>query len=522
MQKKIQLSVLPSQFGNRELLMKMAADEAGVDISVFSGFRLERKSVDARVRPVRFTLSLTVWWDEPEPAPELSVFQWDRVDNQPVVLIAGAGPAGYFAALRLIELGYKPVIIERGKEVSLRKKDVALLSRNAGLNPESNYCFGEGGAGTFSDGKLYTRSKKKGDYKRILEIFHLHGAAPEILYESHPHIGTDKLPEIIKSMRKTILDCGGEIHFESRLSELIITDGSFRGLRTAGGEVFQAKALILATGHSAGDVYEMMFRQGLLLEAKPFAMGVRVKHPQELIDEIQYHGDLSPDLPVASYALAEQIDHRGVYSFCMCPGGFIVPSSTMPDQTVVNGMSSSGRNTPFANSGIVVEIRLGDMGTDPANPLSGLKIQRDLEHLAFLNGGEGQVAPAQRLDDFVKGRLSGQLPPCSYIPGVVSSPVHFWLPSFIADRLRSGFLRFDQKMRGFLTAEALVTGVESRSSSPVRIPRDPETLQHVQVKGLFPCGEGSGYAGGITSSAVDGENCAAQAALYLSATQTGS
>ena len=514
----IQLTVLPKQACLEDLLKEIIANKINVPAKRISSIRIIRKSIDARSKvQVKVNLTVDVYTDKSQPESIVYPFRYQDTTNKKPVIIVGAGPAGLFAALRLIELGFKPIIFERGKEVSERKKDIAQLNRNNGLNTESNYCFGEGGAGTFSDGKLFTRSKKKGDCSRILLNFHQHGASDEILYEAHPHIGTDKLPEVIKNMRSTILKYGGEIHFETKVTKLIIENDSVKGVKTATGKETFADAVILSTGHSARDVYEMLQEQNIPLEAKGFAMGIRVEHPQALIDKIQYHAkERGEYLPAATYNLVTQVEGRGVYSFCMCPGGFIVPASTFEKETVVNGMSSSNRNSDFSNSGIVVEIRPEDL-TEYAQygVLAGMKFQQYFENLAYVNGGGRQTAPAQRLLDFVKGRLSVDLPPSSYLPGLIASPMHFWMPDFISKRLREGFKDFDKKMKGFLTNDALIVGVESRTSSPIRIPRDPETLQHISVSGLYPCGEGAGYAGGITSSAIDGENCAEKIAEYV-------
>ena len=512
MHEHIQLTVTPEVAEKPELLTKQVADKLEISPARITRLRTTKKSIDARSFQPKVNLTVEVYWDEPAPEREKPVFEYQSVEGKTPVLIIGAGPAGLFAALKLIESGLKPIILERGKEAHARKLDIAQLNRNKGIDAESNYCFGEGGAGTFSDGKLYTRSKKKGNTDRVFEIFHYHGATEEILYDAHPHIGSDKLPMVIQNISKTITSCGGEIHFEQKLSEILIENNQVAGCKTADGSVFEAKALILATGHSAHDIYEMLDRQGVALEAKGFAMGVRVEHPQALIDSIQYHcKERGPYLPAASYNLVDQVNERGVYSFCMCPGGHIVPAGSGLNEIVVNGMSASQRNSPFANSGIVVEIRPEDIPNEfkEYGVLAGLKFQQYVENLAYKNnGGLKQVAPAQRLGDFVKGKLSADLPACSYLPGLISSPLHFWLPDLISSRLREGFKKFDRKMHGFLTNDAVVVAVESRSSAAVRIPRDVETGQHPTVKGLFPAGEGSGYSGGITSSAVDGENAA--------------
>lgn len=514
----IQLTVLPKQACVENLLKEIVGEKIKVDPHKINTIQIVRKSIDARSKvQVKINLAVNVYTEKSTPEAVSYPFKYQEVTGKTEVIIVGAGPAGLFAALRLIELGIKPIIIERGKEVSERKKDIALLNQNKSLNSESNYCFGEGGAGTFSDGKLYTRLKKKKDCSRILLNFHQHGAQDSILFEAHPHIGTDKLPVIIKNMRETILRHGGEVHFETKMTSLIINDGKMEGVQLSDGKELHAQAVILATGHSARDVYEMLQDKGIAMEAKGFAMGVRVEHPQGLIDKIQYHASERGEyLPAASYSLVTQADGRGVYSFCMCPGGFIVPASTCEKETVVNGMSPANRNSKFANSAIVVEIQPEDLETyKDHGVMAGLRFQQEFEHLAFKNGGRNAIAPAQRLADFVKGKLSFDLPETSYLPGIVASPMHLWMPEFIGKRLREGFQDFDKKMKGFVTNDAIIIGVESRTSSPIRISRDEETLQHISIKGLYPCGEGAGYAGGITSSAMDGESCAEKIAEWL-------
>jgi hypothetical protein len=510
MGKQVQINLTPSAAADETTIKKIAASLAGIDLAAVSSLRVIKRSVDARKKNIRINLTVEVFSEKDSALPEIIPFNPVDVSLKQEVIIVGAGPAGLFAALRLIELGVRPVIIERGRDVSSRKKDIARISREQIVNPDSNYCFGEGGAGTYSDGKLYTRSKKRGDNTRILELLCLHGANENIMYEAHPHLGTDKLPRIITEIRKSILEAGGQFILEKKVIDFLINGDTINGVVTSDNVQFKSKYVILATGHSARDIYELCKIRGIELEMKPFAMGVRVEHPQELIDRIQYHGNLRGEfLPASSYYLAKQIDGRGVYSFCMCPGGFIVPSATAQEEVVVNGMSPSERNSPFANSGIVVEIKPEDLiKYSSSGEMAGLEFQKELEREAWKNGGHTQRAPAQRLADFVSGDSSGSLPKVSYFPGVTSSPLHSWMPKAIGRRLRDGFRLFGQLMNGYLTNDAVVLGVESRTSSPVRIPRDPEKLHHIRISGLYPCGEGSGYSGGIVSSAVDGMRAA--------------
>jgi len=507
----ISLQVPPATSHNEFKLKQIVSEKLGIAPRHVHALRIVKRSIDARSRSVKFNIEVLCACNETQklPQPQLH-FDKKNVANAPAVHIVGAGPAGLFAALQLIERGLKPVIFERGKNVSERKRDLALLNKNEVLNPNSNYCFGEGGAGAFSDGKLFTRSKKKGNNRRVLELLVLHGASPEILIDAHPHLGSDKLPAIITNIRNTILECGGEVHFNTKVEDFIISNKRIQALQTSQG-VVDVQNLILASGHSARDVYYKLHERGVELQAKPCAMGVRAEHPQEFIDEVQYHKAPMDFLPAATYSLVHQAQGRGVYSFCMCPGGIIVPSASDFEQTVVNGMSNSQRNSPFANSGVVVELRVEDFAEfSEHGVLAGLRFQEHLEKLAYLNGGKQQIAPAQRICDFVKGKISGDLPGTSYIPGVVNSPLHFWLPPTISTRLQEAFKAFDKKLRGYASfhSDGLIVGVETRTSSPLRIPRNAETLRHEHIENLFPCGEGAGYSGGIVSSAVDGMLCA--------------
>ena len=515
---EINLVLPPKEAATPKAYIALAARKLGIREDQVALARIIRRSIDARSRSIKVNLGLQLYIDH-ESLPVPIRFDYPDVSGSQPVIVVGAGPAGLFAALRLIEKGIKPVILERGKDVSTRKRDIALINRNGEVNPDSNYAFGEGGAGAYSDGKLFTRSKKRGDYRKALEVLRFHGADESILYDAHPHIGTDKLPRIIANIRETIRSCGGEVHFETRVADFILRDHTVRGIVDQHGNHIEGMAVILATGHSARDIYKTLARNGIALEAKSFAMGVRVEHPQQLIDSIQYHmPERGEYLPAASYSLVNQVGGRGVYSFCMCPGGFIVPALTESGEAVVNGMSPSGRNSVYANSGIVTEVRMEDYAhlMPEYGVLAGLHFQEQFERTAFANGGGRQIVPGQRLADFVAGKNSKSLPKTSYHPGCIASDMSGWMPQFIGDALRGGFDSFGRKMRGFVTNEAMILGVESRTSSPVRIPRDPDTLMHPQIKGLYPCAEGAGYAGGIVSAAIDGERCAERCSDYCS------
>ncbi len=504
MERFFDLILNPDQFHDRQFVLNEISGKSGIKTSDIKDFRILRKSIDAR-KNVKFNVRIEIILHGETFKPIFDNYIFENVENSKNIIIVGAGPAGYFAALECILHGLKPIVLERGKPVEERKKDIALLNRNISINTESNYAFGEGGAGTYSDGKLYTRSKKRGDVNKVLSLLVQFGANPEILIDTHPHIGTDKLPQIIKNIRNQILSCGGEIHFNTKVTEIVTEDNEVKGVICSDGRFFESDNIILATGHSARDVYYFLAKQGINMSNKGFAMGVRVEHPQELINKIQYRKDYkNPHLPAASYSIAVQIENRGVYSFCMCPGGTIVNSSTENRELVVNGMSNSKRNSPYANSGIVVEIRPEDYIKLYGNELfAGLNMQMEFEKSAYFNAGGGFRAPAQRLQDFVNGKLSSALPKSSYHPGLVSSPLHFWMPEFISSRLRKSFVEFNKKMKNFISNDAIVVGVESRTSSPIQISRN-ENFESSSVKGLFPCGEGAGYAGGIVSSAIDG------------------
>ncbi|MBT3587647.1 MAG: FAD-binding protein [Flavobacteriaceae bacterium] len=509
--KEIQLRVTVSEEKQEGILIKKAARSLKIDGKSITGIKVLRKSIDARKNPIIFNYKISVYLKEKMPEVTNYSFLYKDVSKAKEIHIVGFGPAGMYAALRCIELGFKPIILERGKDVQDRRRDLKAINQDHIVNEDSNYCFGEGGAGTYSDGKLYTRSLKRGDVRRIFENLVYHGATEQILVDAHPHIGTNKLPKVVKSIRETILKYGGEVHFKTRVTDFVIEDNKLKAIQLNDFTEMTVKKVILATGHSARDIYYLLATKKIALEAKSFAMGVRVEHPQHIIDSIQYHCEGKRDelLPAAAYSLVQQVKKRGVYSFCMCPGGFIVPAATAQGELVVNGMSPSKRNNLYANSGIVVEINVHQdiPKYDHFGALKGLEYQKNLEKLAFTAGGRTQTAPAQRLTDFVDGKLSNTLNDCSYQPGLKSAPLHSLLPKIIGGRLRTGLKEFGKKMNGYYTEEANVIGVESRTSSPVSIPRK-ENLEHTEIEGLYPCGEGGGYAGGIVSAAMDGERCA--------------
>jgi len=507
-----QIRVVPEVAAQEDRLKAYLADEQGFDVRTIYGVRILKRSIDARQRQIFVNLKVRVYINEQPHDDEYVKTDYPNVEGKPQVIVVGAGPGGLFAALRLIELGLRPIVLERGKNVHDRKKDLALITKTQKVDAESNYCFGEGGAGAYSDGKLYTRSKKRGNTDKILNVFCQHGASTAILADAHPHIGTDRLPKVIEAMRNTIIRCGGEVHFQTKMTQLIldgdtivgcVADKEYRG------------PVILATGHSARDVYRYLAEAKIEIEAKGIAVGVRLEHPSQLIDQIQYHNKQGRGrwLPAAEYSMVTQIDGRGVYSFCMCPGGFVIPAATDKEQIVVNGMSPASRGTQWSNSGMVVEVRPEDVEGDDS--LKVMRFQEELEKLCWQQGNMRQTAPSQRMADFVNNRLSYDLPKSSYAPGLISSSLHFWLPKMIAKRLQEGFKVFGKNAHGFLTNEAALIAVETRTSSPVRIIRDKDTLQHIRIQGLFPCGEGAGYAGGIVSAGVDGERCAEACANYL-------
>lgn len=509
MRKELELVLLPKQAVDTEEIKIIAAKKAHCKAGDISHINHLRRSIDARSKQVKVLLKVEVFINE-KPTEKSIKYNWPDVSNAPRVIVVGAGPAGLFAALGLIERGLKPVILERGKMIEDRKKDVAQLYRTHEVHPDSNYCYGEGGAGTYSDGKLYTRSSKRGNVRKILEIFVKHGADPDILIDAHPHLGTNKLIGLVTSIRNTILNAGGEIHFNTKVSDFIIHQQKMIGVIDQNGNDFKGEATILASGHSARDIYYLLNDKGILIERKDFAAGVRVEHPQKLINTIQYHtSEKDPLLPTAAYSLVTQIEKKGVFSFCMCPGGIIVPSATASDEVVVNGMSNEMRNSPYANSGIVVTIKQDELKEyQQFGVFAGLQFQQDLEKMAHIAGGKSQKAPAQKMIDYVNQKMSSSLPKTSYIPGVTNAPMHELMPKYINEPLRKAFQDFGKKMKGYYSEEAIILGVESRTSSPIRIPRNKDSMQHVQIENLYPVGEGAGYAGGIVSSAMDGENAA--------------
>ena len=541
-----QLRILPEQAASEQSLKQYIGREKGLDVRTINAIRILKRSIDARQRTIYVNLTIRVFVNETPSEEEFVRTDYPNVEGRPAVIVVGAGPGGLFAALKLIELGLRPIVVERGKNVRERKEDLARISREHKVDAESNYSFGEGGAGAYSDGKLYTRSKKRGSVEKILNVFCQHGASPTILSDAHPHIGTDKLPRVIENMRNTILACGGEVHFQTRMESILIEGQKVKGIETNTGKTFLGP-VILATGHSARDVYRWLYAHGVQLETKGIAIGVRLEHPSMLIDQIQYHNKNGRGkyLPAAEYSFVQQVDGRGVYSFCMCPGGFVVPAASGPHQLVVNGMSPSNRGTKWSNSGMVVETRPEDLllpemqlqaepfpesneslteelilrdGKQPegtVHTLAMMRFQEKLEQICWQQGNMRQTAPSQRMIDFTRKKLSYDLPATSYSPGLVSSPLHFWMPSFLSERLSKGFQLFGKSSRGFLTNEAVMIAVETRTSSPVRIVRDKDTLQHLTMEGLFPCGEGAGYAGGIVSAGIDGERCAEAVANYL-------
>ena len=519
-----QIRILPEQAANEEGIKRYLAKEKGLDVRTLNKVRVLKRSIDARQRTIFVNLKVRAYINEMPQDDQYVHTEYPDVSSRPRVIVVGEGPGGLFASLRLIELGYRPVVLERGKDVRERKKDLSNITKTQKVDSESNYCFGEGGAGAYSDGKLYTRSKKRGSVDKILNVFCQHGANTNILADAHPHIGTDKLPRVIENMRNTIINCGGEVHFQTKMTRFILEGDRVIGVEAVnlvtGAEENYRGPVILATGHSARDVYRYLASSKIEIEAKGIAVGVRLEHPSQLIDQIQYHNKNGRGkyLPAAEYSFVTQVDGRGVYSFCMCPGGFVIPAATGPEQLVVNGMSPSNRGTAWSNSGMVVETHPEDVvqsEEELKDPLSMMYFQERVEKLCWQQVNMKQTAPAQRMADFVNNRLSYDLPKSSYAPGIISSPLHFWMPSFVSKRLQEGFKTFGKNAHGFLTNEATLIAMETRTSSPVRIVRDRENLMHVRIQGLFPCGEGAGYAGGIVSAGVDGERCAEMCAEYL-------
>lgn len=519
-----QIRILPEQAANEEGIKRYLAKEKGLDARTLNKVRVLKRSIDARQRTIFVNLKVRAYINEMPQDDQYVHTEYPDVSSRPRVIVVGEGPGGLFASLRLIELGYRPVVLERGKDVRERKKDLSNITKTQKVDSESNYCFGEGGAGAYSDGKLYTRSKKRGSVDKILNVFCQHGANTNILADAHPHIGTDKLPRVIENMRNTIINSGGEVHFQTKMTRFILEGDRVIGVEAVnlatGAEENYRGPVILATGHSARDVYRYLASSKIEIEAKGIAVGVRLEHPSQLIDQIQYHNrnGRGKYLPAAEYSFVTQVDGRGVYSFCMCPGGFVIPAATGPEQLVVNGMSPSNRGTAWSNSGMVVETHPEDVvqsEEELKDPLSMMYFQEMVEKHCWQQTNMKQTAPAQRMADFVNNRLSYDLPKSSYAPGLISSPLHFWMPSFISKRLQEGFKTFGKNAHGFLTNEATLIAMETRTSSPVRIVRDRETLMHVRIQGLFPCGEGAGYAGGIVSAGVDGERCAEMCAEYL-------
>ena len=518
MPQEIQLQVKPKVAATEDLLIREVAFKLKIDKQEIEHVEILKRSIDARQKSVKINLKLAVYINEKFEENLPNIPDYPNVANKDSVIIVGAGPAGLFAALKLIEKGLKPIVLERGKDVRARRRDLAAINKFHLVDEDSNYCFGEGGAGTYSDGKLYTRSKKRGDVNEVLKLLVAFGATKNILVDAHPHIGTNKLPKIIASMREAIIANGGEVHFEARVTDILIKNNTVDGVTLKNGSNINANKLILATGHSARDIFELLHAKNILIEAKPFALGVRVEHPQSLIDQIQYKCDIRSEyLPPAPYSIVKQVKNRGVYSFCMCPGGIIAPCATSPGEVVTNGWSPSKRDQPTSNSGIAVELKPQDFGSfRNRGPLAAMEFQKQIEQMAWKLGGETQKVPAQKLVDFTNGKRSSEIPKTSYQPGTTSVELSEVFPSFIYETLQNGFKQFGKSMRGYLTNEAVVHAPESRTSSPVRIPREKDTLEHPQIKGLYPCGEGAGYAGGIISAAIDGEKCAEKCAIPVS------